>query len=138
MVALSLESLIVLKSLSLGRLKGHLLDGLAVPLEIIKLSDDLSTASLSDLLLAAGATKEGKADLERVPAVLQELQHTACMKNVSATKLNTCLVLELTGEADIAKFIIAGQVGSFRDASRIKTGQAVDLTLAAIALMATR
>ena len=107
-VTFARKSLVVLKSLSLSHLEGHVFDLFAEILEVTEFSDDFNAASLGDFLLTAGATQEGEADLEGVPTILEELEHTVGVEHVAAAKLHARLSVELTCEADVAKIIAAG------------------------------
>ena len=68
--------------------------------------------------------------------MLKQLLYTVCVENVTASQLNTRLILELTCVADGAKFISSLLQAFVLPAARLEAGQALLLTPHADALVA--
>ena len=91
-----------MESLILCDLESHLLKVVAQLSKSCQLSVNLRTARFFDLLLARGASHEGKGNLQGAPPVLEELQHAIRMEDVAASESHTRLFAQLASVADSA------------------------------------
>ena len=110
------------QTLVLSSFKRHLPNLISHLSKHFQLLIDLIAVGLCcNLLLARWASHEGEGDLQRAPAVLQQLQHAVFVEDMAAAELNARFIFEVAGVANGAEIVITDGFALFALLSKALT-----------------